>query len=1150
VQEKSTLLGKLKCFLGVILTLSVTSFLFSPVAFAATTITNTASANPVYTEDGEEVLIGTGLTFTGSSAFAGGYIDFTVGSAASTDILNLQKVSTAITTNGIVSVVGSTIYKGDGTNANPVASIDATFNGTAGSKLRIRFSSAFTNAGFETGDFTGWTYVGTWINIGVTTLAGVVSNDSDNTYPTNCSNRGINDNDEPVSATFSYEFASDIKTEGNKALRLRSTMTTKDGGDVVHGPAVVSDEFTAAAGDVISFDWRAYAGGDDFDAYGYLVNSGTGAQIEVIDANGSGTNWATKTTVIPSTGNYRFVFINGTHDLSCGRAAGGSLYIDNIVVAGSSVGEDLVQAISRLVTYKSTSNNPDSSRTVTIAPVPASGSITPINLIVDITAVDDGPVPSPVSISYTDTSASDDFLTSTGTISANDPDGGGSGGSITYGITGGTSASGSTTKSGIYGVLSVNESTGAYSYEPNDSVINRVVVNSNETFTITALSGALTGSATLTVNITGAAESSVLIPTVSGISPARGPNSGGTLVTITGTGFLTAQFVNFGTTTGTNLTIVSATQITVESPVKLAGTYNLTVVNDGGTNVQTNNFVYYIPTAPIAPTGVSATASNASGNISWTASDDATSYLVTSTPGGFTCTTSGTSCQVTGLTNGTSYTFSVIARNNAGNSAASTASSSITPSLPAPSTPTGLNATAGDQSAVISWTASLNSATYIATSNPGGFTCTTSTTTCNVTGLTNGTAYTFTVIGRNATGDSSPTSASMSITPTASVPIVSSITPNTGSTEGGTLITIVGSLFTGATEITFGGRAGTSLTVISDTQVTVITPSGSSGSVIVVVTTSSGSDTSALTFTYAAPSRPAPPSREIQSARNQELANRVSVIVPSNPTNPSLDISGPITINGVSNSAQIYVAPNELPKLPGFNSLKVNSNVIEVVPEGKFSGKMTVPVTISENGATITLNIAVVVNPRPVVEAKTSPINSSSTGVIWQPSPNAISYKVELNGQPLCASSGNSCSIPRLLGPNSKLQVTSIGNDGTISSQVIPAYVPGEPIPVLDVKFNSGSSRINNAEKRKLDNFIKVMLREGFTKLNIDAFTDGAGGTKGAKKLANSRATQVAGYLEKFLNVSIVPSGLGIAPEAQGSRKSNPTARKAQVSVL
>ncbi len=56
----------------------------------------------------------------------------------------------------------------------------------------------------------------------------------------------------------------------------------------------------------------------------------------------------------------------------------------------------------------------------------------------------------------------------------------------------------------------------------------------------------------------------------------------------------------------------------------------------------------------------------------------ATSFTVTSSPGGFTATGSSTRLTVTGLQSNTAYTFTVTATNGYGASAASTASSSIT----------------------------------------------------------------------------------------------------------------------------------------------------------------------------------------------------------------------------------------------------------------------------------------------------------------------------------------------------------------------------------------------------------------------------------------------------------------------------------------
>ncbi|MCI0140700.1 fibronectin type III domain-containing protein [Arthrobacter bambusae] len=242
------------------------------------------------------------------------------------------------------------------------------------------------------------------------------------------------------------------------------------------------------------------------------------------------------------------------------------------------------------------------------------------------------------------------------------------------------------------------------------------------------------------------------------------------------------------------------TQITWTTPALPAGasgiSYGLNIQSNGSITTDDYSMIDVSPaasTAPAAPTGVTATAGNASAVVSWTAPANGgspiTSYTVTPSSGGTALapvTVSGnppsTTATVTGLSNGTAYSFTVTATNAVGTSPQSAASAPVTPTAPTvPAAPTGVTATAGNASAVVSWTAPANGGSpitsYTVTPSSGGTALAPVTvsgnppsTTATVTGLSNGTAYTFTVTASNAVGTSVPSAASPPVTPTAPVP--------------------------------------------------------------------------------------------------------------------------------------------------------------------------------------------------------------------------------------------------------------------------------------------------------------------------------------------------------------------------------------------
>ena len=171
--------------------------------------------------------------------------------------------------------------------------------------------------------------------------------------------------------------------------------------------------------------------------------------------------------------------------------------------------------------------------------------------------------------------------------------------------------------------------------------------------------------------------------------------------------------------------------------------------------------------APAAPMNLSATPDDGQVTLSWAnpANNTITKYQYrrktdTGTYGSWTdIPNSGdttTSYTVTGLTNGTQYTFAVRAVNAGGNGAASTVTA--TPAL-APTAPTNLEAEVGDRRIGLTWDDPGDSTIdeYEYSTDGGSFSVISgsddTTTSYTVTGLTNGTQYTFAVRAVNAGGN-------------------------------------------------------------------------------------------------------------------------------------------------------------------------------------------------------------------------------------------------------------------------------------------------------------------------------------------------------------------------------------------------------------
>jgi len=108
-----------------------------------------------------------------------------------------------------------------------------------------------------------------------------------------------------------------------------------------------------------------------------------------------------------------------------------------------------------------------------------------------------------------------------------------------------------------------------------------------------------------------------LAPVVMSVSPASGPATGGTSVTITGTGLANATGVYFGSVGATIITDL-ATQIVVTSPAG-AGTVNVTVVTAGGTSTTSSadSFTYNATSSGWTIAGVGDFNGDGKGDVLW-----------------------------------------------------------------------------------------------------------------------------------------------------------------------------------------------------------------------------------------------------------------------------------------------------------------------------------------------------------------------------------------------------------------------------------------------------------------------------------------------------------------------------------------------------
>ncbi|MEO3772206.1 IPT/TIG domain-containing protein [Micromonospora sp. B9E7] len=343
-------------------------------------------------------------------------------------------------------------------------------------------------------------------------------------------------------------------------------------------------------------------------------------------------------------------------------------------------------------------------------------------------------------------------------------------------------------------------------------------------------------------------------PTITSIVPNSGPNTGGTTVTITGTGFTGATGVTFGDTPGTDVVVdPSGTSLTVVTPPGPVGPVDVAVLLPGANADAPGGFTY-LAAAPTA-SAITPNEGPQSGG-----------QTVTITGAGF-------------IPDGTTVTFDGASATDVTVNAGGTSLTAVTP--PGAIGPAVVLVTTGGGSAApLDYTyladggdAAVTGLTPTTGPTSGGTTVTiTGTGFTGATGVTfdgaPGTGFTVNPAGTTITVVTPPNAAGPAVvrlvfpagsaaaptfTYVIAAPVIETLTPAQGSTGGGTTVTVRGSGFVpGGTVVTICGRtipAGEVTVAADGRSLTFRTPRCAAGNTTVVVSTGGGTS-NALTFRY------------------------------------------------------------------------------------------------------------------------------------------------------------------------------------------------------------------------------------------------------------------------------------------------------------
>ncbi|MEU5139215.1 MULTISPECIES: IPT/TIG domain-containing protein [unclassified Streptomyces] len=246
------------------------------------------------------------------------------------------------------------------------------------------------------------------------------------------------------------------------------------------------------------------------------------------------------------------------------------------------------------------------------------------------------------------------------------------------------------------------------------------------------------------------------------------------------------------------------------------------------------------------------------------------------------------------------------------------------------------------------------------------------------------------------------------------------ISPNQGSTGGGTLVTITGTNLSGTTAVTFGTRSATSITNVSPTQVTAVSPSGT-GTVGVSVTTAGGTSNPVPFFYVGAPFKSS-----------------------VGPASGPLAGGNTVTLNGVGLATATSVAFGANTATPTVVS---DTQLTVTVPAGTAAGPVGVSVTTA-GGTNNGLSYTYVDVPTVTTVAPASGPTSGGTGVTITGTNLDTTESVTFDGTPAPFSVVNATTVSAVTPPGAAGAVDVVVTNAAGSDTAADAftYVAGPGI--------------------------------------------------------------------------------------------------------